>query len=89
MPLCGTVAAKRIESLMQYTVKYGVNVRTYALYRLELSANVFAPIGWQTGSNSTTDRRIRRPIGEFGDRSASAWPALTLAGRRTTGLWTK
>jgi hypothetical protein len=52
-----TAAARRIESLMQYTVKYVVNVCINALYRLELSAIVFAPAGWQTG-------RIRRPIGE-------------------------
>jgi hypothetical protein len=76
MPLCGTVAAKRIESLMQYTVKYGVNVRINALYRLELSAIVFGPAAWQQG-------RIRPPIGE---RVASFTATRGSAGRRTAGL---
>ena len=59
--LTGCCAARRVrtKSLMQYTVKYVVNVRINALYRLELSAFVFA----STAAANSPD---------FGARSASA-----------------
>jgi hypothetical protein len=48
-----TMAAVRGESQVQYTVKYVVNVRINALYRLELSMFVFAAAGGEKQANST------------------------------------
>lgn len=51
-----------MESLMKYTVKYVVTARINALYRLELSAFVFAPAGVANRPNSAAGRRAPRVI---------------------------